>query len=211
VIRFSCPTCKARLLHGLADVKVMCPYCGQGIRVPTPDPSVPTRPLPAAGNPTKLGDWQAGPPPVANAYSSPTAPPPASPLPSEPPDVELMPAKGAGEKFCHECGAAIRARAEICPKCGVRQPARERRAPRPRARPRRVERVVIGPPDQCPECDSDALFFRETRMSQTGLIVLIVLLLFFFPLFWIGFLIRDEIGVCPDCGWRTPGAGGFNI
>src|SRR5438477_11088527 len=29
--------------------------------------------------------------------------------------------KRADEKFCHECGAAIRAKAEICPKCGVRQ------------------------------------------------------------------------------------------
>lgn len=25
------------------------------------------------------------------------------------------------EKYCHECGAAINAKAEICPKCGVRQ------------------------------------------------------------------------------------------
>lgn len=31
--------------------------------------------------------------------------------------------KQADEKFCHECGALIRARAEICPKCGVRQPS----------------------------------------------------------------------------------------
>ena len=30
--------------------------------------------------------------------------------------------KGENEKFCHECGEAIRAKAEICPKCGVRQP-----------------------------------------------------------------------------------------
>ena len=30
-------------------------------------------------------------------------------------------AKAGDEKFCHECGAVIRARAEICPKCGVRQ------------------------------------------------------------------------------------------
>lgn len=29
--------------------------------------------------------------------------------------------KGADEKFCQECGAIIRAKAEICPKCGVRQ------------------------------------------------------------------------------------------
>lgn len=26
------------------------------------------------------------------------------------------------EKYCHECGAIIRAKAEICPRCGVRQP-----------------------------------------------------------------------------------------
>ncbi len=30
--------------------------------------------------------------------------------------------KTADEKFCQECGERIRARAEICPKCGVRQP-----------------------------------------------------------------------------------------
>ncbi|NJK49309.1 TM2 domain-containing protein [Candidatus Gracilibacteria bacterium] len=30
--------------------------------------------------------------------------------------------KGSDEKFCHECGAVIRAKAEICSKCGVRQP-----------------------------------------------------------------------------------------
>ena len=29
--------------------------------------------------------------------------------------------RSADEKFCTQCGAAISARAEICPKCGVRQ------------------------------------------------------------------------------------------
>jgi TM2 domain-containing membrane protein YozV len=29
--------------------------------------------------------------------------------------------KGVDEKFCSECGAIIKAKAEICPKCGVRQ------------------------------------------------------------------------------------------
>jgi len=32
-----------------------------------------------------------------------------------------MESKGPDEKFCQECGAVIRSRAEICPKCGVRQ------------------------------------------------------------------------------------------
>lgn len=31
--------------------------------------------------------------------------------------------KGPDEKHCHECGEIIKAKAEICPKCGVRQPA----------------------------------------------------------------------------------------
>jgi TM2 domain-containing membrane protein YozV len=30
-------------------------------------------------------------------------------------------AKGIDEKFCSECGAVIKTKAEICPKCGVRQ------------------------------------------------------------------------------------------
>ncbi len=29
--------------------------------------------------------------------------------------------KGPDEKYCQECGSIIRAKAEICPKCGVRQ------------------------------------------------------------------------------------------
>ena len=29
--------------------------------------------------------------------------------------------KAADEKYCSECGAIIKAKAEICPKCGVRQ------------------------------------------------------------------------------------------
>ena len=33
----------------------------------------------------------------------------------------VAPEKKADEKFCHECAAVIRAKAEICPKCGVRQ------------------------------------------------------------------------------------------
>ena len=34
---------------------------------------------------------------------------------------ELPRAKRADEKFCSECAAVINAKAEICPKCGVRQ------------------------------------------------------------------------------------------
>lgn len=32
-----------------------------------------------------------------------------------------IPQKAPDEKYCSECGAIIKARAEICPRCGVRQ------------------------------------------------------------------------------------------
>lgn len=37
--------------------------------------------------------------------------------------------KMENEKYCHSCGELIKAQAEICPKCGVRQPMPE--APKP--------------------------------------------------------------------------------
>lgn len=36
-------------------------------------------------------------------------------------EVVTQRVKNADEKFCNECGVPINAKAEICPKCGVRQ------------------------------------------------------------------------------------------
>ena len=36
-------------------------------------------------------------------------------------DVNTPKQKSSDEKFCTDCAAAINAKAEICPKCGVRQ------------------------------------------------------------------------------------------
>ncbi len=36
-------------------------------------------------------------------------------------DGDAQRTKAMDEKFCSDCGAAIKVRAEICPKCGVRQ------------------------------------------------------------------------------------------
>ncbi len=48
----------------------------------------------------------------AKVAEAPAAPPPKT--------------KGLDEKFCIECGEIIKAKAEICPKCGVRQMPAER-------------------------------------------------------------------------------------
>lgn len=45
------------------------------------------------------------------------------PAPDDPPAEEYLP---RDRKYCLECGKIIRSNAEICPKCGVRQPDRYR-------------------------------------------------------------------------------------
>jgi hypothetical protein len=59
------------------------------------------------------------------------------PQPPEPP------AKSTNEKFCHECGAVIRARAEICPACGVRQPMERDTPDRFEGEPHRGTAILV--------------------------------------------------------------------
>jgi TM2 domain-containing membrane protein YozV len=56
------------------------------------------------------------------ADESPTVIPGAPPPPRADPNAGPPPAPAAQTKFCHACGETIDLRAEICPKCGVRQP-----------------------------------------------------------------------------------------
>lgn len=56
---------------------------------------------------------------------------------------------------------------------------------------------------QCPRCAS-RLYPKITRqISTAGWIVFAVLLLTFFPLFWVGFLIKEDMQVCQICGHRS--------
>ena len=54
----------------------------------------------------------------------------------------------------------------------------------------------------CPRCASQ-LFPRVTRqISTAGWIVFAVLMVTFFPLFWVGFLIKEEVRTCPICNFK---------
>ncbi len=55
---------------------------------------------------------------------------------------------------------------------------------------------------RCPNCMSQFLPRIERRISTTGWIVFAVLLVVFFPLFWIGLLIKEDVQVCPSCNTR---------
>ncbi len=55
---------------------------------------------------------------------------------------------------------------------------------------------------RCPTCMSQFLPRVERRISTTGWIVFAVLLVVFFPLFWVGLLIKEDVHVCPSCSTR---------
>ena len=55
---------------------------------------------------------------------------------------------------------------------------------------------------RCPTCMSQFLPRIERRISTTGWIVFAVLLVLFFPLFWVGLLIKEDVHVCPSCNTR---------
>jgi hypothetical protein len=56
---------------------------------------------------------------------------------------------------------------------------------------------------RCPKCLSQFVPRIERRISTAGWITFAVLLVFFFPLFWIGLLIKEDAKVCPHCMTRV--------
>jgi DNA-directed RNA polymerase subunit RPC12/RpoP len=55
---------------------------------------------------------------------------------------------------------------------------------------------------ECPYCHTHDLPTVRSQMSLAGLIVLIAMLFVCFPLFWIGFFIKEEYRVCSHCGMK---------
>jgi DNA-directed RNA polymerase subunit RPC12/RpoP len=65
---------------------------------------------------------------------------------------------------------------------------------------RQMPNVPIGPVLTCPFCGMRAPALIKTKVSTGGWITLVVLLIVFFPLFWVGFLIREDYRACGYCG-----------
>ncbi len=53
---------------------------------------------------------------------------------------------------------------------------------------------------RCPRCATQLLPHVKKKISTAGWTVFAILLIAFFPLFWIGFMLKEEITVCPVCG-----------
>lgn len=107
-ITVSCPTCGKHLTApDAAGGKVAkCPSCSAKMTLPEAEAS-----SPAADEWTATPAPEQNPPKFARLIVEDYAPTQPSADGSQP-----------RMKFCQECGERIRAKAEICPKCGVRQP-----------------------------------------------------------------------------------------
>ena len=55
----------------------------------------------------------------------------------------------------------------------------------------------------CRYCGSGAEPITCSQISQAGWITFVLMLLFCWPLFWIGLLMREEYYQCPDCDRRV--------
>ena len=56
---------------------------------------------------------------------------------------------------------------------------------------------------RCPHCMSTFTPRIERRISTAGWITFAALLVFFFPLFWIGLLIKEDVRICPVCNSKV--------
>ncbi len=61
----------------------------------------------------------------------------------------------------------------------------------------------VAVPFRCPNCMSQFQPRLERRISTGGWITFAVLLVFFFPLFWIGLLIKEDVKVCQSCNSKV--------
>ncbi len=52
---------------------------------------------------------------------------------------------------------------------------------------------------RCPRCGTNAFPQTQRKIAVAGWITFAVLLFVFFPLFWVGLLIKEDSRVCPMC------------
>jgi hypothetical protein len=173
-----------------------CPNCNQRLQIPQP-----TTPAAPPINKTILAAEESGPSPAIYA-------PPQPSYPSQPPIPVLqemaaappaIPTAAVRRETCLECGADLtgRDRLHTCGDCGAalcsaicqREHRYHAHSPKKRRRP-----------EICDRCGSTARPYESTVISQAGWITFALLLVFFFPLFWIGLLMTESRIKCSDCG-----------
>ena len=201
MIRYTCSRCKRTLESpvSFAGQKLNCPSCNQRLQIP--QPSTPAAP---PINKTVLAQEETSAPGPAYVSMTPTPVTPsaaAQPAPQAPeiPTLPVAP-QPTRREGCLECGTDLtnRQRVQTCGDCGALLcSAACQREHRYHAHSRRRRRPAR---EQCDRCGSTARPYETTVISQGGWITFALLLVFFFPLFWIGLLMTETRVRCADCG-----------
>lgn len=75
--------------------------------------------------------------------------------------------------------------------------------PQPFAQPAPFAPPQVAPTGfTCPYCKSKQLPVSVEKISQGGWIVFVIMILFCFPLFWIGLLMKETERYCRSCGMK---------
>lgn len=212
MIRYGCPKCRKALESpaSFAGTKLNCPGCNQRLQIPLPPPPPAAPAAPVNKTILALGE--------PSAASMPQALPPAPqqpPVEAAPFEVEVVDepapvvkqAPPPARESCLECGVDVtkRSRVQTCPDCGSQfcsaQCYREHRYhahdKRKKKRRRNADRDA-----ECDYCGSTARPYITSQISEGGWATFIILLIFFFPLCWIGLLMTETRVKCSDCGAR---------
>ncbi len=56
---------------------------------------------------------------------------------------------------------------------------------------------------RCPRCATQMPPHATRKVSSAGWIIFTVLIVFFFPLFWVGLLIKEDVHTCPVCDLKV--------
>jgi DNA-directed RNA polymerase subunit RPC12/RpoP len=64
---------------------------------------------------------------------------------------------------------------------------------------------------ECPNCGYEGVPYTRKEMAPEGLILLIVMLFVFFPLFFLGLLMKQEYELCEECGFKIRKVGGVTF
>jgi DNA-directed RNA polymerase subunit RPC12/RpoP len=191
MISYACPKCRAFLTahDDKAGTKHACPTCGQRLQVP------------AGRAKTVLGDLVG-----SEGAASGASPHPASPVaqPAPQPDRPMPIGACPGCRRPLQVPRSMEGRQVSCPHCGVGLTAlpvvqEAEPAPPPRRGSRRRRRLAGF---ECPYCCSTYPPAVRESISQTGWILFVVLLIVFFPVCFLGLLMKEKYEVCEDCGAR---------